>query len=93
MYVLMLCALFGRVVRECGCCIVISTYQHAHAYASLQRVRCYQHAHAYALLQEVRCCEKNSVYRLTLFSSHLHSCVCSFSFSVGGQGWGSSASL
>ena len=58
MYVLMLCALFGRVVRGYGCCIVISTYQHAHAYALLQKVRCYQHAHAYASPQEMRCCEK-----------------------------------
>ena len=62
MDVLMLCALFGRVVRECGCCIVISTYQHAHAYASPQ---------------EMRCCEKNDVISLThaIFFSHMYSCV------------------
>jgi len=78
MDVLMLCALFGRVVRECGCCIVISTYQHAHAYALLQKVRCYQHAHAYASPQEMRCCEKkNDVISLThaIFFSHMYSCV------------------
>jgi len=58
MCVLVWCTLFGEVMRGCMCCIVISTCQHAHAYAPLQKVRCYQHAHAYASLQEVRCCEK-----------------------------------
>ena len=93
MDVLMLCTLFGRVVRECGCCIVISTYQHAHAYASLQKVRCYQHAHAYASLQEMLSCYKNGVSDSRHF---LRTCthVCAvYSFSVGGQGWGSSTSL